>query len=363
MEVVIVGTQGVPAAYGGFESLVENIIGENCSPDIHYTVFCSSADMPDRRSEYKGCSLKYVGLHANGISSVPYDIISMIRAVRGFDVVLILGTSGCIFLPVLRLLSKSRLIVNIDGLEHRREKWGRLAKCFLRFSERCAVRNADVVIADNKGIQDYVTDTYHLKSELIAYGGDHVLRNVHEERQKEILARYGLESGKYAITVCRIEPENNCDMILEAFAKSGKNLVFIGNWQHSPYAQHLHRKYAGFSSGGGYNLRLTDAVYDLDVLYTLRSHAACYVHGHSAGGTNPSLVEAMFFGRPVLAYDVVYNRETTHGLAYYFSTAEELSGLVSRDDLDGAALKRVAEENYTWRHIAEQYETLYRGRK
>lgn len=251
MEVVIVGTQGVPAAYGGFESLVENIIGENCSPDIHYTVFCSSADMPDRRSEYKGCSLKYVGLHANGISSVPYDIISMMRAVRGFDVVLILGTSGCMFLPVFRLLSKSRLIVNIDGLEHRREKWGRLAKCFLRFSERCAVRNADVVIADNKGIQDYVTDTYHLKSELIAYGGDHVLRNVPEDRQKEILARYGLESGKYAITVCRIEPENNCDMILEAFAKAGKNLVFIGNWQHSPYAQHLHLKYAGFSSGGG----------------------------------------------------------------------------------------------------------------
>lgn len=353
-QVAIVGIQGVPAKYGGFESLVENIIGENCSPDIHYTIFCSSVDMPDRRKEYKGCSLKYVGLRANGISSIPYDIVSMMRAVRGFDTILILGVSGCVFLPVLKLLSPSKLVVNIDGLEHRRGKWGKLARWFLRFSEGCAVRNANVVIADNKGIQDYVTATYHKPSELIAYGGDHVMRDVPEEQQQAILKQYGLEGKEYAITVCRIEPENNCHLTLEAFAQSGKTLVFIGNWEHSVYGQNLHKQYENLP-----NIKLLNAIYDLDTLFTLRFHAVCYVHGHSAGGTNPSLVEAMFFGHPIIAYNVVYNRETTHNQAYYFSTADELVQILSRKDLDGKALRQIAEDQYTWRHIARQYEALY----
>lgn len=353
-KVAIIGIQGVPANYGGFESLVENIIGENAAPDIQYTIFCSSKDMSDQCREYKGCRLKYIGLHANGVSSIPYDIVSMVQAVRGYDTVLVLGVSGCIFLPVLRLLCKSKLVVNIDGLEHRREKWGKMARWFLRFSERCAVRNADVVIADNKGIQDYVTKTYHRASELIAYGGDHVLRDIPEERQQAILERYGLVGIEYAITVCRIEPENNCHLTLQAFAQTGQPLVFIGNWGHSPYAQNLHKQYAGRE-----NLKLLNAIYDLDTLFTLRSHAACYVHGHSAGGTNPSLVEAMFFGRPILAYNVIYNRETTYNQAYYFGSTDELVQLLSRKDLDGYPLKQIARSVYTWKHIAKQYEALY----
>lgn len=354
MKVAIIGIQGVPANYGGFESLVENIIGENRSSGIQYTIFCSSADMPDQRKEYKGCNLKYVRFHANGISSIPYDILSMAQSVKGYDTILILGTSGCIFLPVLKRLSKSKIVVNIDGLEHRREKWGKLARCFLRFSEKCAVRNADVIIADNKGIQDYVTKTYHKPSELIAYGGDHVMRNVSENQQQAILKQYGLNAKDYAITVCRIEPENNCHLTLNAFAQTDKTLVFIGNWNHSSYAQNLYKEYSGKG-----NIKLLDAIYDLDTLFTLRSHAAYYVHGHSAGGTNPSLVEAMFFGHPVIAYNVVYNRETTHNQAYYFSSTEELVQILFRKDLDGTILKQIAEDNYTWRHIAKQYEALY----
>lgn len=353
-KVAIVGIQGVPANYGGFESLVENIISENRSPDIHYTIFCSSIDMPDRRKEYKGCRLKYIGLHANGISSILYDIVSMMCAIRGYDAILVLGISGCIFLPILKLVSKSKLVVNIDGLEHRREKWSKLARLFLLFSERCAVRCADVVIADNKGIQDYVTVTYHKTSELIAYGGDHVMRNVAAERQKAILQQYGLDGKEYAITVCRIEPENNCHSILKAFVQSRKTLVFIGNWVHSTYAQNLRKEYAGMA-----NIKLLDSIYDLDTLFTLRSHATVYVHGHSAGGTNPSLVEAMFFGFPIIAYNVVYNRETTHNQAYYFSNTDELVHILSRKNLHAKSLKQIAEDNYTWLHIAKQYEALY----
>lgn len=353
-QVAIIGIQGVPANYGGFESLVENIIGENCAQGIWYTIYCSSTDMTTRLKEYKGCRLKYVGLHANGVSSIPYDIVSMMRSLRGYDTILVLGTSGCIFLPILKLMCKSKLVVNIDGLEHRREKWGKMARRFLRFSEACAVRTADVVIADNKGIQDYVTETYHRSSELIAYGGDHVKRNISTEEQQAILEQYGLQGKEYAITVCRIEPENNCHLTLMAFAKTGKNLVFIGNWRHSIYGQNLRRAYGNFG-----NIKLLDAIYDLNKLFTLRSHAAWYIHGHSAGGTNPSLVEAMFFGCPIVAFDVVYNRETTHNQAYYFSTAEELAEILQRKGLDGSVLRRIAEENYTWRHIARQYEKLY----
>ena len=353
--IAVVGIQGVPAKYGGFETLVENIIGDNCSPDVSYTIYCSAKDYEERMKHYKGARLKYVPLfHANGSQSTPYDILSMLRCVKDYDVVLILGVSGCLFLPIFRLLCRKKIIVNIDGLEHRRAKWGRFAKWFLRTSEAMAVRFADVVIADNKGIQDYVTETYGKPSELIAYGGDHAMRSVPQERQDAILAQYGVKRYDYAITVCRIEPENNCHVTLEAFAKSGKELVFIGNWKNSSYGENLLVRYNQVK-----NIHMLESVYDLDVLYTLRSNAGAYVHGHSAGGTNPSLVEAMFFGRPIIAYDVVYNRETTFGRAYYFSGVEDMTALLSQPSLDGSEMRRLAEEHYTWRRIAAQYEGLY----
>lgn len=160
----IIGTVGVPANYGGFESLVENIIGYNSLDDIHYTVYCSAKGYPHRQSVYKNADLKYVPLDANGSQSILYDIISLIKATKKSDVVLILGVSGCCFLPIYRLFSKKRLIINIDGLEHRREKWGKYAKAFLKFSEKMAVKHADVVVADNKGIQDYVKKEYRTET-------------------------------------------------------------------------------------------------------------------------------------------------------------------------------------------------------
>ena len=208
-QVAIVGIQGVPAKYGGFETLVENIIGDNCCSEVRYTVFCSGKDYATRMKTYKGAQLKYIPLfHANGIQSTPYDILSMLKCLRGYDAVVILGVSGCIFLPIFRLLYRKQLIVNIDGLEHRRAKWSKFARWFLRTSEAMAVRYADVVITDNKGIQDYVTDTYHKHSELIAYGGNHVLRDVPMMRQNEILEKYGLTKKEYAISICshRITP-------------------------------------------------------------------------------------------------------------------------------------------------------------
>ena len=354
-KIAIVGSQGVPAQYGGFETLVENIIGENCSPEVEYTVFCSALDYEERVDTYKGARLKYITqFHANGAQSTPYDIVSLLKCLWGYDAVVVLGVSGCIFLPIFRLLYHKKLIVNIDGLEHRRAKWGKFAKWFLRTSEAMAVRCADVTVVDNKGIQDYVTETYHKSSTLIAYGGDHVKREITEERQTEILQKYGLTKYGYALSICRIEPENNCHTTLEAFAKSGKELVFIGNWEHSQYGRDIKKKYETMP-----NIRMLTSIYDLDMLYALRKNAKMYIHGHSAGGTNPSLVEAMFFGRPILCYDVVYNRETTKNKAYYFDDCNSLVALLDHSDLDGNAMRLIAEENYTWSNIAKQYEALY----
>ncbi|MDE7408708.1 MAG: DUF1972 domain-containing protein [Muribaculaceae bacterium] len=356
IKVAIVGSQGVPATYGGFESLVENLLGKNCPDDISYTVFCSGLDMPDKRPEHKGGKLKYIPLHANGIQSVPYDIMSLCRCLKGYDVILLLGVSGCLFLPLFRLINHTKLIINIDGQEYKRDKWGKLARRILKTSESLAVKFADTVIADNKGIQDYVTETYNRPSTLIAYGGDHVKRTLPPGFDKTVLSKHGIKQGDYAVSVCRIEPENNSETVLEAFSRTDRTLVYIGNWNKSEYGQNLRKKYSKFP-----NLKLLDAIYDLDVLYAIRSNARMYVHGHSAGGTNPSLVEAMFFGIPILAYDVVYNRETTEHQAYYFNNAENLIKEIERTDLDGTSMKEIAERRYRWKNISDEYTALFRN--
>ena len=353
-KVAIIGTVGVPAKYGGFETLVENMIGLNASQDVEYTVFCSGKSYRERLVSYKGAHLDYISFKANGVQSTLYDIVSMMKTSNQYDVALVLGVSGCIYLPIFRLFFRNKLIVNIDGLEHRRGKWGRFAKWFLRKSEAMAVKYADVVIADNKGILDYVKETYNKDAVLIAYGGDHVERSVSESQQEKVFQEYGIGKDNYAISVCRIEPENNCHVILEAFSKSDQKLIFIGNWEKSQYGRDLKEKYSKYS-----NINMHGPEYNLDTLYILRSNSRIYIHGHSAGGTNPSLVEAMFFGKPILAYDCIYNRATTDNRAYYFRGCDDLLSFLSKDGMDGSPMREIAEKQYTWKQIAKQYESLY----
>lgn len=356
IRVAVIGTRGVPAAYGGFESMVENLLGENCPDDIRYTVFCSRPDQTKHPATYKGAELRYLPLRANGIQSIPYDMLSMARCLRGYDVILVLGVSGCLALPILRRFTRAKIIVNIDGLEHKRDKWGNAARRILLASERSAVKAADVVVADNEGIAEYVRTTYRTDPVVIAYGGDQAVRTVSDADADATLASYGVTRGGYAMGVCRIEPENNCHIVLEAFAGGEMPLVMVGNWEHSDYSRTLRQKFAGKRS-----LILADAEYDLDRLWALRSNAALYVHGHCAGGTNPSLVEAMHSGVPVAAFDVNYNRYTTAEAAAYFSDASSLRAIVrSIPAKAGVALREIARRRYTWREISRQYTDLFR---
>jgi glycosyltransferase involved in cell wall biosynthesis len=354
MKVAIIGTVGVPACYGGFETLVENLIGEHCSPDVDYTVFCSSKDLPNKLVRYKNASLKYIPFKANGAQSLIYDTISLLKVLRGYDIILYLGASVPIF-SIYKRICKGKIIMNIDGLSQFRDKYSNIEKKYLAYIKNNEITMADVIVADNKGMQDYVTENYSLPSRLIAYGGDQVLIEMDSETQNSILVKYHVAPNDYAISVCRIEPENNCHMVLEAFEKCGRKLMFIGNWDKSEYGRELKSRYKDSKY-----VKIQDPIYDLKTLFALRNNASLYVHGHSVGGTNPSLVEAMFFGIPIICFDVVYNRATTFGKAGYFKNAEELIALIQHNDIDGEAIRDTAFGNYTWKFIVEQYEQIFR---
>ncbi len=350
-KVAIIGTKGIPADYGGFETLAQCLTDDK---SVEYTVFCSSKDLSVKLSEYNGAKLRYIPLRANGFQSIPYDICSLICALKGYDVVLVLGVSGAIFLPIFRLLSKSRVVVNIDGLEHRRDKWNTLTRLFLKFSERLAVYNSDCVVADNKGIADYVVSEYGITPQTIAYGGDHAIRSVSEDNINKTLDDYKVKRNGFSLSICRIEPENNCHITLQAAAITGERLLFIGNWNRSEYGQNLRAKYSQYP-----NITLADPVYNLDTLYALRVSAARYIHGHSAGGTNPSLVEAMFFGCQIFAYDVVYNRETTANMAEYFTDVPSLATLLNSEPKPAPQLYKIAQSRYCWDTIRSLYKHLF----
>ncbi|MBY5990775.1 DUF1972 domain-containing protein [Ferrimonas balearica] len=349
-DVHVVGTVGVPACYGGFESLVENLIEDST---FNYTVYCSAKAYPNKAVEYKSAKLVYYPLSANGGQSILYDIISLIgSARRRADVVLVLGVSGCLFLPILKIFSNARIVTNIDGLEWKRDKWSPFAKWFLKISESFAVRFSDKVVSDNVAIAKYVEDEYGVTSEVIAYGGDHAI-------VKGAVLNGSVDG--YALGLCRIEPENNVHLILEAFSKSGDKLVFIGNWNASQYGRELKGKFSKFA-----NISILDPIYDISRLHDIRAQCGLYVHGHSAGGTNPSLVEMMHFGKPILCFDCAYNRATTENSAEYFTDVETLVKLMASSDFSsdsngiGTKMKDIAGRRYTWDVVRSQYLQLFK---
>ncbi|RYG39215.1 MAG: DUF1972 domain-containing protein [Burkholderiales bacterium] len=355
--IAIVGTVGLPAAYSGFETLAEHLVRYNEDHDlpVDVAVYCSARHFKKRPNHYRGAEMRYLRLDANNASSIAYDALSMASAIRhGVDAILLLGVSGAVALPLVRVFSKAKVVTNIDGIEWRRDKWRGIAKWVLRHSEYLAVRWSHHVVADNAAIVDYVAETYGRKSAMIAYGGDHAIAVEG--------APYPGLPPQYALALCRIEPENNIQMILEAFADNPHvPLVFIGNWMRSEFGRELKARY-----GDNPSLRLLDPIYDVASLRTIREGARFYVHGHSAGGTNPSLVEMMHFGKTTAAFDCVFNRETTDNQALFFANAEELRAIMARsmtqDDAScGEAMLHLARERYTWARVGEAYFALLRA--
>lgn len=352
----IIGSVGVPANYGGFETLAEYLIEELATKN-QITVYCSGKryKQDERKKYYKGARLRYISLDANGIQSILYDTLSILHALFFSDVLLILGVAGAWCLPFVRLFTNKKIIISIDGIEWKRDKWNRWAKLYLYLAEKWAVRFSHIDISDNESIQDYTAARYGTLSRVIEYGADHT---VIENKEIE-MSNYDFIHTKYAFKVCRIEPENNIDMILEAFANYPQmNFVIIGNWENSDYGKNLKSKYASLQ-----NIYLIDPIYDQNKLDYIRSHSYLYIHGHSAGGTNPSLIEAMYLGLPVFSFDVSYNRTTTENKAVYFQTKVELISKIQKFSESerkklAETMKEVAHRRYQWEKVSIRFQRL-----
>ena len=356
-KLAIIGSVGIPANYGGFETLTEHIVSE-LSKTYDIEVYCSGKKWAkeERKDFYKGAKLTYIPLDANGIQSIPYDSLSILRAVFKSDVLLILGVAGAWLLPFVRLFTKKKIVISIDGIEWKRNKWNWLAKKYLYWAEYLAVKFSHIDISDNEAIQDYTAKRYGSLSRIVEYGGDHTIKL---DKREEDIQKYPFLKGDYAFKVCRIEPENNVHMILEAFHRNiNYPLVIVGNWNNSNYGKSLKEKYSSCL-----NLHLLDPIYDQEKLDVLRGNASLYVHGHTAGGTNPSLVEAMYLGLPILSCDVSYNRVTTENKAYYFKDQEGIMDFLRKVNpreliKTGEVLGAIAKKRYTWSGIARKYQLL-----
>jgi glycosyltransferase involved in cell wall biosynthesis len=353
-QIAIIGTVGLPARYGGFETLAEELLraAAHAGKAHRLTIWCSRPQTAaPRPATYLGARLRYLPLKANGAQSIPYDALSLLQAAQsGHSAALILGVSGAVALPLLRRLSPMRIVTNLDGLEWQRAKWSGLAAKVLKRSEEVAARWSHEIVADNPEIAAHIRQNYSRTPVEIAYGHEDTAPTA-SIADLNLPARYGL-------AIARAEPENNLALILDAFGTGGGQLplVAVSNWSGTDHGRALKAHFVHHP-----HLHLIEAEYDQARLNAIRKGAAVYVHGHSAGGTNPILVRMMGAGLPIAAWDCGFNRATTHGRAAYFDSAQSLQSVVSRlcDPDQGppmaAQLRAIAEQRYRWEDVTAAY--------
>jgi glycosyltransferase involved in cell wall biosynthesis len=348
MRLAFVGSAGIPNRYGGFESFLEHcgpVIAKNIKSTI---VTCDASLYRDNlSSEYFGVKRVFLGVRANGVTSIVHDLIAFLRIYRSSSHIMVLGVSGGIWFPFFKLmcwLGGKRLGVNIDGVEWRRTKFSSNKQRVLRLFDYMAQRFSDVVIYDKAGLAPYVHSFANRRAVEIGYSGDHVLR------------LGGFPVADTALTICRIEPENNLDLMMQAALQSRlSRYTIVGNWNKSDYGRALRKRYQSES-----RLLLLDPIYDSTRLAQLRESCAIYLHGHSVGGTNPSLVEMLFYDCVLCCFDVVYNRVTANECASYFKNATELTqcinAVIKAEVINGAQQARIAlRAKYTSEVIAAAY--------
>lgn len=356
-KLAIVGAHGLPAKYGGYCTLAE-YLAEYHPDDFDVTVYCVKSEFEGSLDMYKGVHLVYLDYPARGIMAWKFHAHGIKHAIKNnADCILLCGSSGGFSLPFYRKY-RSKFFLNIGGIEWARNKYNSIMQRVIRTLMRVAVSNSGNLVADNVGMKEYIEEEYkRYDSEVIAYGGDQACK---EYATPEIKAKYTFMSGDYAVAIARIQPDNNTDMLLEAFKDAKMPLVYIGNWNVSEYGIETKKKYSNEK-----NLYLLDAIYEIHELNMIRSNCSLYVHGHSAGGTNPSLVEAMHLGVPLACYDNGFNNNTTYKKAIYFSSVDDLQKKIAEltpDQLkeNAKVMKTLAMEHYQWKTIANQYYNFFR---
>lgn len=358
LRIAMIGTRGVPAAYGGFETAVEEV-GRRLVERGHAVAVYGreTGDGADYHLGMRRVTLPSV--RQKSLETLSHTALSTLHAVTRArpDVAFVFNAANAPFLPLLRARGIPTAL-HMDGLEWRRSKWGPRGQAYYRWAEQFGVRWADALIADAPGIADYYRHQFDVPTELIRYGAP-ILDSAPEDGVREL----GLTPGGYHLVVARFEPENHVLEIVEGYQQSAatKPLVVVGS---APYAAEYSRR-IDEAAAGDPRIRFLGGVYDQDLLDALYFHAYTYVHGHSVGGTNPSLLRAMGAGTAVIAYDVGFNREVLDGEGWFFAdpaaAADAIETAESRLEAVAAAAnsgRRRTRDLFTWDAVAAAYEDL-----
>ena len=358
LHVAILGTRGIPAAYGGFETFAEQLAVRLVQRGYAVTVYAEADGVCPPDITYKGVRVRYRRRPRWGPASVvAYDCSCLWDARREFDLAYMLGY-GAAWACWLPRVWGTPVWINVDGLEWVRSKWGSVARLYLKLMESIATRSATRLVADAEAIAKRFREHYPRGAQCItiAYGADVVDPTL---VGKEHLSDWGLEPEKYFLIVARPEPENHILEMIEGYLSHNTDwpLVVVGDIIGSTNYQ---RRLKALRSE---RVRLIGAIYDHQKLTALRVHTALYLHGHSVGGTNPSLLEAMACGNLVLAHDNIFNREVAGNSASYFKIPSDLSPAIhalfslSQDSLLNRRqqLQKRVQTEYSWELIANKY--------
>lgn len=377
--VFIIGSRGLPAQYGGFETFVDQLVSHQVSPDIQYHVACLSNDQAYQHFDYKGVDCFTIKAPKLGPARViAYDMMAINYALKlikeqGIEqpIFYVLGnTIGAFVAPFARKIHKigGRFYINPDGLEWKRAKWAKPIQAYLKYSEKIMTRHADLVISDNPGIESYIKEAYPWsKTTYIAYGTDlsPTSLNSQDNKVREFYQKWQTQEKNYYLILGRFVPENNYETAIREFMASStkRDLVIICNQEGNPYFEEL-RARTGFDQDP--RVKFVGTVYDQDLLKYIRKEAFAYIHGHEVGGTNPGLLEALAQTDLNLVLGVSFNQTVAKDSAHYWTKETgNLAHLIDRvDSLEdvsewGQRAKANMKQNFTWEKIVGEYEELF----
>lgn len=379
IHVFIVGSKGIPAQYGGFETFVENLTAGKVSNDIQYHVSCMNND--EKHFVYNGADCFNVKVPLPGAPGRIFHMGLVLQQVETWAkqnpnekvIVCILGCRiGPLLIPHAKKLHKLgvKVFCNPDGLEWKRSKWSAPAKAFLRYCEKCLVENSDLAICDSINIEKYIQETYakHCPSTTyIAYGAYVERSKCSEDKLQEWYKKFDVKRGEYYLIVGRFVPENNYEIMIREFMASDtkRDLVIISNVEKNKFYRQLAEK-TGFEKDG--RIKFVGTVYDQELLKKIREEAYGYIHGHEVGGTNPSLLEALASTKLNLLLNVGFNKEVAkEGALYWDKSHFSLKKLIEKCDAlteevirnyDADSRSRVLQQ-FSWTDIVRKYEDVF----
>ena len=377
--VFIIGSRGLPAQYGGFETFVDQLVSHQVSPDIQYHVACLSNDQAYQHFDYKGVDCFTIKAPKLGPARViAYDMMAINYALKvikkqGIErpIFYVLGnTIGAFVAPFARKIHKKggKFYINPDGLEWKRAKWAKPIQAYLKYSEKIMTRHADLVISDNPGIESYIKEAYPWsKTTYIAYGTDLSPTSLtsQDNKVREFYQKWQTQEKNYYLILGRFVPENNYETAIREFMASStkRDLVIICNQEGNPYFEEL-RARTGFDQDP--RVKFVGTVYDQDLLKYIRKEAFAYIHGHEVGGTNPGLLEALAQTDLNLVLGVSFNQTVAKDTAQYWTKetgnlAHLIDQVDSLEDVSewGQRAKANMKQNFTWEKIVGEYEELF----